>query len=387
MMEHLTPKNIEATIASKEPVLRNLQITQTYSVLNLELSGLLRTDDVTWCGFGAWASKTAGQFIRRDNLDNAIAEFLRDKDWIGEILSSLPGALTWFGWKVKINDAFLIKTLNETALEAARQVAAGNLLVFAELAPLYERFVHTNFNTESFTQAELDALLMYLEETSGRDERREKLKRAFTAYYRAIFEKDAKAKSELILLANLLVGFHEQIRLDPAINSSIHAPVDEIFRKKLLGSLEGWIDASLPGVIFSLLKSYIRREVEPVIDRMAAKWREISTKELMKIEIPTGNLDLSEDIPIRTFSSHGMFPPELATLENLELLDVLRQLDRTPDTTLGSGAGDWGSLDDRMNFICDFFRSAQQDPRLLRAPFTSEQVEALRRGEIPPGKL
>ena len=41
-----------------------------------------------------------------------------------------------------------------------------------------------------------------------------------------------------------------------------------------------------------------------------------------------------------------------------------------------------------MNYVCDFFRSRQQERSLLAtAPFTAEQVAAILAGEVAAGPL
>lgn len=377
-------KTIEAIIASQNPVLRNLQITQTYSEVNSALSGLLGRKNVSWCAYATWASKTAGQFIRKDNLDHIIDDFLRDKNLVKEMLSSIPGAMTWFGWKVKIDDSFLAKTLNETAQEASQQVAAGNLLVFAELAPLYEKFINSFSDAGSFSQEKLDEFLSVFDDEK---ESKEKLKRAYSCYYQAIFEENPKAKAELIFLANLLVGYHEQIRLDPAINKSIAAPIEQVLRKKLLSSMDRWIESTIPRLFYYLLLPFLKSRIAPLVDRLAERWRVITTGELMKIEVPEGHLDLSEDIPTVPCKSTGVFPKELETIENPELQQILKQLDFTPDSLEGSGAKDWGKISDRMNFIADFFRTAQQDEKLFTPPFNTKQTSEIKNNLVPSGRL
>ena len=65
----------------------------------------------------------------------------------------------------------------------------------------------------------------------------------------------------------------------------------------------------------------------------------------------------------------------------------LGTLDRTPDSTDGSAAGDWAALDDRMNFIVDLFRSRQRDRSLRRSPFCPQQLADLYAGARPRGPL
>lgn len=71
------------------------------------------------------------------------------------------------------------------------------------------------------------------------------------------------------------------------------------------------------------------------------------------------------------------------TLVHTAARKLLQTYDCTPNTLRGSGATDWTSFEDRMNFIIDYFRSRQQTLNLLQPPFCAEQVEAMKAGRIP----
>ena len=59
---------VERIAALPDPVLRNLQITQCYHELAACLPG--RTGPgANWCTFATWASKQAGQTIRKEDLE------------------------------------------------------------------------------------------------------------------------------------------------------------------------------------------------------------------------------------------------------------------------------------------------------------------------------
>lgn len=69
--EHLNPvpttTEVDRIAGIRDPILRNLQITQCYH----ELSAVLeeRTGaSANWCTFATWASKQAGQTIRKEDL-------------------------------------------------------------------------------------------------------------------------------------------------------------------------------------------------------------------------------------------------------------------------------------------------------------------------------
>lgn len=69
----------------------------------------------------------------------------------------------------------------------------------------------------------------------------------------------------------------------------------------------------------------------------------------------------------------------------MELKALLYDIDRTPNTVVGSAARDWSDLADRMNFLADLFRSWQQESRLFLEPFTGEQAAAIRACRMPVG--
>jgi hypothetical protein len=96
-------------------------------------------------------------------------------------------------------------------------------------------------------------------------------------------------------------------------------------------------------------------------------------------------LDLGKDVP--PLPDGKDFPDDLTTIQNASLVLLLDKLDRTPNTSRGSAAGDWAELGDRMNYVVDFFRSRQQDRSLYQQPFTDAQVDILRQGKLPPGAL
>ena len=65
------------------------------------------------------------------------------------------------------------------------------------------------------------------------------LRQAFRRYSQALVETDAKRKCELMLLANVEIGFHEQTRLQPEIVEALDAPLPDLaqLREDLLQAL------------------------------------------------------------------------------------------------------------------------------------------------------
>lgn len=194
-------------------------------------------------------------------------------------------------------------------------------------------------------------------------------------------------RSELILLASIEIGFHEQTRLEPEIAESLDAAfISSLeFTRLLLARLfpfGGWLQ---------LAHLYVRRLLGrptalDIVSRVllaAARshLRQLVTESMMTITLPSGTrLRLGEDLSVS-------FPTSLQQLDYLDLTRLIEQHDPTPDSPLDSGAIDWADLPDRLHFIIDLFRCYQETPELLDPPFTPEQVRVLKAGERPAGEL
>lgn len=382
-------EEIRAIIQLKDPVLRNLHITQTYHVLNVALTDLFGEENVSWCAYANWASKTAGFFIRKDVVPGLIHDFLQRADALTRSLAELQDRLLGPSSASVGVQLVLTRTVSEVTDEVARHVARGNHLVFTELAPLYAAMLEEFSNLEGDGQGVLDGFLERL--TPGPVEKGGQglLIRAFTHYYEALFEEDPKARAELIFLANALVGYHEQVRLQEPVRAALNAPLREVFLDCLvdytrLTSRERAMEQSVERS-FGFMERSVRTVFSPLATRLERLWRELSTRALMRMELPDAALRLGEDIP--ALNAEHDFPPDLVRLEHPELVELMEELDRTPNDTAGSAARDWGRLTDRMNLIVDLFRTRQQDRLLYDQPFTFMQVEAFRQGRVPHGRL
>ena len=160
-----------------------------------------------------------------------------------------------------------------------------------------------------------------------------------------------------MLLANLLIGYHEQWRLQE--------------------SIAGALDATWTTVI----EPYARR----LRAALAGRLRRLLTRHMLKMTTPAGSLNVAQDVP--PLPDGRMFPAALERVTLPDLRRLLARIDRTPDTTRGSAARDWASFADRMNYVADMFRAQQQARPLWWSPFTVAQVRALQRGHHPTGPL
>jgi hypothetical protein len=213
------------------------------------------------------------------------------------------------------------------------------------------------------------------------------LRQAFTHYYQALFENDPKSRAELILLANVEIGFHEQTRLQPEIAESLDAGFVSFaqFTRPFFASvfpMGGWVKL---GHLHArrLLGRPTRLDlaIQALIEAARSLFRHTITESMMTIFLPSGErLRLSEDLA-------AFFPDSLKQINNLDLKLLLEKHDPSLDSPIDSGVFDWAALSDRLHFIIDLFRCYQEKQELFDPPFSPEQVETLKAGRIPTGRL
>lgn len=381
---------VDRIAAHTDPVVRNLQITHCYHRLSWALAA--RTGrGANWCTFAVWASKQVGQSIRQEDLARTVERLLKSSPeaaaGIDLVVRSLRRAVPQDALKHahRVVRQAVVMTARLDDVSAA--TAKGNLKVFEEIAREFARFL-----------AEFD------DPAAGDDERRigefcdalrpgeppegqRYLRQAFTRYHRAMTTSDPKRRAELLLLANIEIGLHEQTRLQPEIAASMEAPIvdpRELERRLLDLLLPGnrvvkWLRRTMLTVLGR--RAAVRIAGEQLADQARVLVRRAVTKHLMTLALPGGELlDLSDDLP-------STFPPLLAELSDPELLALLKIVDPTADSLLDTSARDWADLPDRMHYIADMFRCHAMRGDLLEPPFTVEQVEALTKGRRPTGAL
>lgn len=384
-----TVAEVERITGVADPVVRNLQITQCYHELSAALAG--RTGlCANWCTFAAWASKQAGQTIRRKDLAAALERLLDSSPAVSRATGKVVAAARRLGAKQEA------RRIREAALDAlgpdapvnraSDAVARGNKKVFEEVGREFARFFAECLRDEAFDPAKIARFCEGLRPGDPPDGQGG-LRRAFALYYRALFEPDLKARAELLLLANVEIGFHEQTRLQPEIAESLDAlvPDPEEFKARLL-------DRLLPGRgLFGRVRHFFARlfgarsPLDEAADELVAAARQHArlavTEHLMTLTLPRGvRLRLGEDL-------NAQFPETLRELSNPDLLALLARLDPTPDSLRGSGAADWADLPERLHYIIDLFRCYQETADLFDPPFTPAQVAELVAGRLPDGDL
>jgi hypothetical protein len=383
-----TVNDVSAIGVLANPVNRNLQITACYHELSSAFRN--RTGGVAnWCTFATWASKQAGVTIRGEDLARKMEEVLSTEPEIQAILALIKLH------SMKLDSGSLNKDLHITALKkltdtakqrASTAVGRGNKKVFDEIALQFARFIATCVEDQEYKESSINDFCNQLNPGPPPDGQQH-LAIAFRAYYKSFFETNPKVQDELILLANIQIGFHEQTRLQPEIAESLDAAnIDPQQIRDYLTDLLVTSKSFKEKVIY-FFKWLIgeTRLFKNAIDNLAATAekhiRAVITKHLMILTIPPDNiLHLSEDLVYP-------FPENLSTISSPDLVNLLKQIRPTVDTIDGAGCTDWSNLKERIHFIAHLFRCYHSSRDLFDPPFTIEQLEVIKNGAVPDGPL
>jgi hypothetical protein len=365
------------------PLIRNLQITQCYFEISQSVAALTGFS-ANWCTFATWASKQAGQTIRQEDLLRAFEERFYRSAKISAVLEEVVGRLASIGPLLEAHDPrkAIFRALNPGAAfaRAGNAVARGNKKVFEEIGREFARFLTTFRDDTNFDRDKITRFCALLRSGDPPDGQR-LLGEAFTTYCGAQFH-NGKEKTELMLLANLCAGYHEQIRLQPEIAEALNAALPNTgeLKSHLLGVL-------LNGFSIRARSHSLRRRLDldlvfaRLIEEVNRLIRQIITEHLMTLHLSSAEvLRLGRDLS-------GTFPQTLSQIRHPRLREILAHVDLTPDSLSESGADDWAAFNDRMHFIADFFRVYQERQHLFDPPFTPEQVILLKSGVRPDGPL
>ncbi len=395
-----------------QPVLRNLLITQSYHDLSEVMRRRTGGTAINWCTLGTWASKTAGRFIRNEEIPRPFRALL-DR---GNVFGRLAAAL---------DPLSLLDLVDRIVADVSGYIMAGNKVVYAELAQVFSDFETELGGDQAFDPARLagfqdryrdgppepdDAVwdpgrrTLISTTRGGQGE----LRAMVAAYYQAMFERDPKRRSELMLLGNAHGGVHEQTRLQTYIAGSLDAPIADT----LLAHVHSHVDATVDHERTRSATHRIVDELVPAIGRRIEEaWESFATAAMMELTLPDGVIHLGRPIPADPGAP--LFPPELATIDDPTLRAVLdsygalevreepsllHRIEQRlaslvglghPETPslLAAAAHDWVDLRQRMRFILVLFRSRADDVHLVASPFTPAQQDAIRGGSVPPGPL
>jgi hypothetical protein len=413
-----TPQRVAAIASMTDPVARNLAITEAYHDLSSATARILG-DNATWATFGCWASKTAGAYIRGDELPAILHRAVAANPTVHR-----HAAVGRHGAPEQVLQD-IRDTVERAAAEVGVWLAEGNRVVFAEMGAAFAAFVQA-FTDGAPEEAALDRLVAGYTAGPPLPDRvhrsgdgtvvtgsaaggQDMLADMLRCYCAAARETDPKRKAELILCGNAFGGVHEQTRLQTYIIGSLDAPLTDLIQHGLHRPATSRQKGS-PAGLRHRLDVALARLTHPLGSTVEHLWRCALTLELMSMHLPDAVLRLGRDLPAPPGGPAvpaqltDITLPELgALLDRYHALHPARPHDR-PDglasrlahvfghpggcpALAGSAAEDWSALPQRMRFILELFRSRQQDPRLATAPFTGPQEDLIEVGRIPAGRL
>lgn len=363
----LTQTQIQATVAQKNLAIRNLQVTLGYHRLSHGMRKLIGSRNVSWCGFATHASKTAGQALRHENMPRFLKSAMLKKAGYENTFFYLNDIL---GEPERIFTQVQYSLLAEAMKRVSLLISAGNILVYEELAWPFASFISGFSRDWDRDEDKLRELLQaHFQQGPLEREGQNYLIEAFRSYYDARFETDKKRKAEHVFMGNLLIGLHEQTRLQPYIEQALAVPYDVFLAGEQI------FDENSRTPVAGLRQSdLLRNLVTKAVTHM-----------VMSISLPNHYLKLDEDIvaPSGVYS----FPEDLQTITDPRCQRLVADLEVKADTLTGSAADDWVSLSDRMHFVVDLFRSYQQYKGMFDAPFAKSQMPAIDAGLLPAGPL
>jgi hypothetical protein len=137
-------EEVNRIVSVKDPVIRNLQITQCYHELAAVLAwrtGLA----ASWCTFATWASKQAGQTIRKEDLARLLESRLKGSPAAMQSAESVAATANIMGAKQIDNTqelALSARNFTSAIDRASDAVSRGNQKVFEEIGYEFARFYH-----------------------------------------------------------------------------------------------------------------------------------------------------------------------------------------------------------------------------------------------------
>lgn len=345
----VTRERVEAIVfGPMEPALRNHLVTLGYVDLANAMADLLGEDDANWYAITVWPSFTAGQVIRGGQGE-------RVRKAMGRL--NLPDA-----WAQRTGERLERRSGNKPGI-VNRSMAAGNRGVFYEVGVACADFLHT-FGDRDPATADHDEEWRRFEEFGERvlgmpappgrvwpDGRRDNLRDGFRAFLAAMHTDDALRRSQLILLGNLLIGDHEQRRV------------------------QGWLDlmtvGSMRGITSRFDDATTRNRGIALTERAVARFM---TKRLQVLEIAGETLPLGAPIPPHPSSGGQLFPPPLDSLD-ADVEAVFAAIDQAAPGR--NGAERWNDYDSRMAFIATLFRARQRTGLIGLNPYSVDEMREI----------
>ncbi|MCZ6672174.1 MAG: hypothetical protein O7C75_04465 [Verrucomicrobia bacterium] len=353
-----------------DPALRNLLITQSYHDLATSLNQILGQQNANWCHFATWASRTAGTFIRNEEIPGIFRGLIEKSRGYREMVNRLEHKIR--GIHSKADTTSLGELPSAITADVSIQITLGNLKVYSELAPLFAIMI-TKFQSNRSNKEKVQSIISTLKEGSTQSGGQQLLKDAVTNYFKAHKTTDPDEKAEILLLANGQVGLHEQIRLQPYIQKSIDALVGVSIQ-----AMHEDLYAASPKSFKERLLSTLDHMVHPIEGKLQVLWEKMATRVLMTLKVPGKTLHLGKPLPPP--KGLPLYPKALRKIKNEELKNLLLHYGALKIGKHETPARDWVRLDQRMRYIFDLFRSRQQVSNLFNQPFKRSKQQKIMSG-------
>ena len=328
---------IDAALATPDPVVENLRITLCHAELSLALREVLGADSgANFHTWAVWGSKKAGRTIRREDAPWLAAATMTAGAIVGAALLCGRRAPTPLG--AAVGAAAGAAGSRALLSRSAAMILAGNATVLDDIGRVSAAFIAAFWEPGNRNAERLAEFVANVPDGDAVDGGKRLLRSAFAAYLEGSLSDDPDETQELILYGNLAALLHEHQRLDPYIDRSLPRPV-----------------------------------------------RRLVTARMLDFAVGDEHLDVASDVPAPELPD----PPTLRTIETERLDRFLHGTpgrpgwDRTPGTRVGSHAGDWTRIEDRMNFVVDLFHTRHTDPDLFLPPYPKEAASAIDAGRIP----
>jgi hypothetical protein len=376
-------EEVRRIAAIRNPVLRNLEITQCYSRLAAAFA-TQSGDGANWCSFATWASRQAGGTIRGEDLLEHLGRKLGQRRWLLHPIATVWRRLLRRGLFERETRIGRLTSALHTPFDAFERasdaVARGNLKVFEEIGLEFARYLQ---ECPPELPPDSAAFQRFLDGLRPGDppEGQRYLRQAFERYERRRRERDPRLRVELAVLANLEIGLHEQTRLQPQIREALDAAsaTKEDLGRRALEALfpsatRWWGIARRPA---AALAGAVAASAQRVSTAIA---REVVTESFLVLSLPGRVLALGSHLA-------DPYPDLLREPADEQLLELLARFEPVPPADDDCGARDWSDLQQRMHYIAHLFRAFHLSEELSRPPFTRDQLDTLRRGVVPDGRL
>ncbi len=364
---------INEILAMRDPALRNLWITDTYARLAHRLLPTYGADQ-TWCSFATWMSVTTGAVIRCPQLPRMIDQLLVGSEDVVDMILKRTAQRTRIRRKVGLMadlDRAKLESLVTRAIDdVAIRTAAHASVSFTNIAPAFVGLADLLDSGASLDDVDgaVDAIGVPDEETAPL------LRLAFHHYVRAAQRATgAHERAQFVLTANTAVTLHDQ-----RIAQNDMAAAFDLGRLSVEAELASLMHPGL-GPLRGVLANSIN---DDIVDDVEDLWHHVSTRLLMTLVMPTEVLHVGRDVP--TLDTGDRFPVMLDELDHPVLLQIVDGWDPTDGTGIGARSWEWHSLESRIGYLFNLLRSRQRDASLLSPPLTDGDLEAMRRGEVPP---